>query len=606
MIVSRRYAGLPPAQVVILSGALDRTVQGGAKSDFWTPMGFIGPQKSGNLGSLLPVMALSVLLLIIPSSGYCQGAQGSQVQPPAQASGIIDRIIAGEHRYVENLKKYSPRVETYLQYDDADTELGDKVRKDAYFLGRMSFAGKPQEISFTPVALGDFHWLHSGLRRFKAPFVTRLMVDQFMTATLVDAQTFDTQHYSFEPVGWEYLGDVRCLALDVHPQGRKIEGAFEGRIWVEDRNYAIVRLNGVRVNPRRLRFYTHFDSWRENLQPHEWLPVYIYSEESDPGSPLRYKATTRLWGYDLTAPRQQEAWTKILVDAPVPVRDSSDAASDLSPVEGKRQMELEAEQNVLWRLEKAGLIAPPGPVDKIAETVLNNLVVTNNLTSLPTLHCRVLLTSPLESFPLRYTIVLSRGLLDVLPDEPGLAMILAHELAHVVLGHKLDTMYAFNDRLILRDEDLLQRLDFAREPKEEAAADAKAVEFLKNSPYKDKLGNAGLFLRAAAAAAPHTPELFGAHLGDRMVTLQGGVRLGALMGSAPELQPSKTDQIAALPLGSRVQVNAWDGSVSFPNRKSVALVDPSEKMPFQLAPQFPHLTRYEEVNGTNVAAQQSK
>jgi hypothetical protein len=269
-------------------------------------------------------------------------------------------------------------------------------------------------------------------------------------------------------------------------------------------------------------------------------------------------------------------------------------------------MELEAEQNVLWRLEKAGLIAPPGPVDKIAETVLNNLVVTNNLTSLPTLHCRVLLTSPLESFPLRYTIVLSRGLLDVLPDEPGLAMILAHELAHVVLGHKLDTMYAFNDRLILRDEDLLQRLDFAREPKEEAAADAKAVEFLKNSPYKDKLGNAGLFLRAAAAAAPHTPELFGAHLGDRMVTLQGGVRLGALMGSAPELQPSKTDQIAALPLGSRVQVNAWDGSVSFPNRKSVALVDPSEKMPFQLAPQFPHLTRYEEVNGTNVAAQQSK
>jgi len=580
MVVTRRYARSPLKQPVILSGKM-------------------------NLSSLPFLLAPAILLLIIPASGYGQRS-AAPPQPPAQASSIIDRVIAGERRYVENLKKYAPRVETYLQYDDADAQLGDKVTKDAYFLGRMSFEGKPQEISFTPVAGSDFSWLHHGVRALKTPFTSRLMVDQFMTATMVDAQTFDTQHYSFEPVGWEYLGDVRCLAIDVHPQGRKLEGAFEGRIWVEDHNYSIVRLNGVRVNPRRLRFYTHFDSWRENLQPQEWLPVYIYSEETDPGSRIRYRANTRLWGYDLTAPRQQEAWTKILVDAPAPVRDTSDAASDLSPVEGKRQMELEAEQNVLWRLEKAGLVAAPGPVDKIAETVLNNLVVTNNLTGLPPLHCRVMLTSTLESFPLRYTIVLSRGLLDVLPDEPSLAMILAHELAHVVLGHKLDTMYAFNDRLILRDEDVLERLDFAREPREEEAADAKAVEFLKNSPYKDKLGNAGLFLRAAAAAEPHTPELFGAHLGDRLVTVQGGVRLGAVMGSAPALEPAKTDQIAALPLGSRVQVNAWDGSVTFPNRKSVALVDPSEKMPFQIAPQFPHLTRYDEVSGTKVAAQQSK
>jgi hypothetical protein len=596
MVVARRSGRSPLTQPVILSEA---------NSDFGSDWDrTIGPRKSGNLCSLLTLLAISVL--IVPIGGYCQGSAAGQAQPPAQASSIIDRVIAGEQRYVENLKKYSPRVETYLQYDNADAQLGDTVTKDAYFLGRMKFEGKPQEISFTPVAGSDFSWLHHGLRAFKTPFTSRLMVDQFMTASMVDARTFDTQHYSFEPVGWEYLGDVRCLAIDVHPQGRGVEGAFEGRIWVEDHNYAIVRLNGVRVNPRRLRFYTHFDSWRENLQPHEWLPVYIYSEETDSGSRLRYRANTRLWGYDLSAPRQQEAWTKILVDAPAPVRDTSDAASDLSPVDGKRQMELEAEQNVLWRLEKAGLVAPAGPVDKIAETVLNNLVVTNNLTSLPALHCRVMLTSTLESFPLRYTIVLSRGLLDVLPDEPSLAMILAHELAHVVLGHKLDTMYAFNDRLILRDEDLLERLDFAREPKEEEAADARAVEFLKNSPYKDKLGNAGLFLRAATAAAPHAPELFGAHLGDRLVTTQGGVRLGTLMGSAPALEPTKTDQIAALPLGSRVQVNAWDGGVTFPNRKSVALVDPSEKMPFQIAPQFPHLTRYEEVNGTKVATQQNR
>ena len=178
-----------------------------------------------------------------------------------------------------------------------------------------------------------------------------------------------------------------------------------------------------------------------------WLPVYIYSQESDLGKRTRYKSETRLWGYDLTAHHKQQEWTNIQVDAPAPVRDSSEVTSDLSPVDSERQLTMDAEQNVLDRLEKARLIAPPGSVDKVLETVVNNLSVTNHLENLPPVHCRVMLTSTLESFSLAYTIVLSRGLIDVLPDEASLAMVLAHELAHIALGHKLDTKFAFNDRL---------------------------------------------------------------------------------------------------------------------------------------------------------------
>ena len=117
---------------------------------------------------------------------------------------------------------------------------------------------------------------------------------------------------------------------------------------------------------------------------------------------------------------------------------------------------------MLDRLEKARLIAPPGPVDKVLETVVNNLRVTNHLDGLPPVQCRVMMTSSLESFSLAYTIVLSRGLIDVLPDEASLAMVLAHELAHIALGHKLDPKFAFNDRLIVSDEQLLAALDFTR------------------------------------------------------------------------------------------------------------------------------------------------
>jgi len=264
---------------------------------------------------------------------------------------------------------------------------------------------------------------------------------------------------------------------------------------------------------------------------------------------------------------------------------------------------MEAEQNVLDRLERARLIAPPGPVDKVLATVVNNLRVTNKLDGLPPVQCRVMMTSTLESFSLAYTIVLSRGLVDVLPDEASLAMVLSHELAHIALGHKLDPKFAFNDRLIISDEQLLSALDFTRPQTDEAAADAKGIEFLKSSPYKDNLGQAGLFLRAATEAAPHVPHMFGAHMGNGLTQDNKLMRMSALTSSAPELKARSVDQISALPLGSRLQVNAWDGSVAFTDRKAVALVDAGEKLPFRVTPLIPYLRGLPQAPKSDVSAQ---
>ena len=559
--------------------------------------------RSSSATWLLPILLLSTPVLL-PLAGRDRSKPPKATEPPAPAAitNIVYHIVANEWKTRAKLQEYSPRVETYLQYYQPEGELGDVPKDDAYFLGRLKFSknvsNKAEEASFIPDSTFS--------RLIRRPEMLRdhLHMDEFAVEPLVvDENNFDQKHYSFDPVRWEYLGDVRCLAIDIHPRDPKALGAFEGRIWVEDHNYAIVRLNGTRIHPPRWDYYVHFDCWRENLQPGVWLPVYIYSQESDRGKRLRYKSETRFWGYDLTAHPQQQEWTNILVDAPAPVRDSSEVASDLSPVESQRQLTMDAEHNLLDRLEKARLIAPPGPVDKVLETVVNNLVVTNHLENLPPIHCRVMLASTLESFSLAYTIVLSRGLIDVLPDEPSLATILAHELAHIALGQKLDASFAFNDRLQISDEHLLASLDITRDRKEEVEADAKGIEFLKNSPYKDKLGQAGLFLEEAAAIAPHIPHLLGPHLGDGLTEDNGKlIRMRALTGGAPALSPRNLDQIAALPLGSRLQVSAWDGAVSFTTRKAAALVDPSEKMPFRVTPVIPYLKTYPETPTTVASA----
>jgi hypothetical protein len=546
--------------------------------------------RIGRAPWLLAILVLATPI-VLPLAGRDRSRAPSFDEQPesAEMANIVRQIIISENRYNIKMMEYSPRIETYLQHYEPDTEMGDVVKSDGIFLGRLKFATVEKEISFTEDSGVELFGHRPGL------LPSRLYLDQFAVEPLaVDSQNFDQRHYSFEPVRWEYLGAVRCLAIDVHPREPAGVGAFQGRIWVEDHDYSIVRLNGTRVNPPRRTFYVHFDCWRENLVPGVWLPVYIYSQESDIGRQLRYKAETRLWGYDLTAHRQQQEWTNIVVDAPAPVRDNSEQTVDLSPVESQRRLSAEAEQNVLDRLEKARLIAPPGSVDKVLETVVNNLKLTNHLDNLPPVQCRVMLTSSLESFSLAYTIVLSRGLIDVLPDEASLAMILAHELGHIALGHKLDTKYAFNDRMIVSDEALLASLDLARSANDEVAADAKGMEFLKNSPYKDKLNQAGLFLRAAVDAAPHAPHMFGAHLGNGLTVDNKMVRMSALMSSAPMLSPRSLDQIAALPLGSRIQVNAWNGTVAFTDRKAVPIIAPSEKLPFRVTPVIPSLRIYEQ------------
>jgi len=304
---------------------------------------------------------------------------------------------------------------------------------------------------------------------------------------------------------------------------------------------------------------------------------------------LHFKAQTRLWGYDLKNLGRTDEFTSIQVDTPS-VKDQSEAAQDATPVEAQRLWQRQAEENAVERLQKIGLLAPSGDVDKVLTTVVNNLIVTNNLDIQPEVRARVMLTSPLESFAIGHTIVVSKGLLDVLPDEASLAMVLARELGHVALGHQMDTKFAFNDRMFFADEDTFSNLNFRRSSADEEAADQKALELLTNSPYKDKLGNAGLFLRALQTRAPELRNLIRARLGDGLVSGKT-LRMSALLNSAPQLDERKKDQIAALPLGGRIKVDAWSNEAVMAKTKPVALLSAREKMPFEVTPVFPYLTR---------------
>jgi Peptidase family M48 len=525
-----------------------------------------------------------------PASAIAAPAQSASSLPPT-FNDILDRVVQREHLFMAQMRHMHPMVETYLQNlkNDKSDESNPIPVGDQYYLGRLDMSDGPEDVSF----VGQPGFGHRLLNKLTGVYSLHFLPMGFAQMVILDTD-FQKKYYNFTFVRREFLGEVRCLVIDVQPKEGERTARFMGRIWVEDQDYNIVRFNGTYAPQPKMNFFFHFDSWRLNMRPGTWLPAYIYSEESNLKTgltkTLHFKAQTRLWGYDLKGLGKSDEFTQILVDSPQSISDQSAAAADATPVVAERMWERQAEDNVVERLQRIGLLAAPGDVDKLLCTVVNNLLITNNIDLQGDFRCRVLLTSPLESFTIGHTIVVSRGLLDVLPDEASLAMVLSHELAHIVLGHRLDTKLAFNDKMFFPDEDSFQRLDFKRNATDEEAADTKALELLKNSPYKGKLGNAGLFLKALQQKAPDLPNLIRPHLGNSMASSKS-IRMASLLQSAPDINQKSLDQIAALPLGGRIHVDPWNDRVELSKAKPVALTSAREKMEFEITPFFPFLTR---------------
>ena len=557
--------------------------------------------------ALLPFAALAFVPALISAQDTNPAPAPPVVQTSAPVSidQVVARVIDREHFFMAQLRVLHPLVETYIQNLKDDRGGADLPASDQYFLGQLDMGHGPDDRAYASKPDGRFFYPLSILNRF---YHMKFLPRGFAQMAIVD-EDLQRQNYDFALVRREFLGEVRCLVLDINPNPHTGNGRFKGRVWVEDQDYNIVRFNGTYFPHPRGSYFLHFDSWRMNLRPGLWLPAYIYSEESNLrfgfNHTLHLKAQTRMWGYDLQKFNRNDELTEIVVDAPQSVRDQTTGAQDATPVESQRLWERQAEENTIERLQKIGLVAPSGEVDKVLLTVVNNLLVTNSLEIQPEIRTRVLLSSPLESFAIGHTIVISRGLLDVLPDEPSLAMVIAHELAHIALGHRVNTQFSFSDRMLFPDSETFERLDFARSPADEEAADKKALELLSNSPYKDKLGNAGLFLKALQVRALELKSLIRPHLGNGLAEGKS-LRMSALLNSAPQLDMQRTDQIAALPLGARIKLDPWSSRVELVKTKPLALSSSREKMPFEVTPFFPYLTRLSNANPERAAAAPSQ
>ena len=531
---------------------------------------------------------MSVPKALPAALAFCALPLAASCQQAGNPNEIVDKVVAKEQLEIELIRQYSPLVETYIQYVRLDKQLGAVPDGDKYFLGRAKLA-KGVELEPLEYELGLKRRLSEDWREFvNIGFVP----GGFLQMIYVDASGFDREHYNFEYIRREFLGEVRCLVFDVGPVRKNDKGRFVGRIWVEDQDYHIVRFNGSYGESFVLSHYFNFDSWRINIETNQWLPAFVYTEQGNVHDPqtmrLAYKpfrAQTRLWGYRPRHAAEEQELSKVLVETPM--RDLTEAANDYSPVQAQHAWERQAEANVTDHLERQGLLAPHGEVDKVLETVVNNLEVTNGLDIQPEVRCRVLMTSTLESFTIGHTVVLSRGLVDVLPDEASLAAILAHELGHVVLGQGMNTKFAFFNSLHFKERDTSRYFEFSRNKAEEQATQKKANELLRNSPYNEEF-KTELFFETLKKRSKDFPNLVSPHLGDRVAT--SWTILDATPAAEQSEAKPRAKATAARPLGGRIKVDPWSDQLQMAKWPEGAMSE-AEKMSFQITPFVYYLIR---------------
>jgi hypothetical protein len=521
-----------------------------------------------------------------------------------EQSALVEKAIAREKVVIKNIQERTPLVETYIQNMRPDVKLYQVPTSDFYMLNRVdfrkTFTDKPYAVrsdtkhGFFKGSMNAFASIGKALHLDKETF----NVDGFTQMMFLDPSGFDQQHYVFSYVRREFLGSVRTWEFDVQPKVKGF-GRFYGRVWIEDQDGNVVRFNGTyteSTSEDNNKEYFHFDSWRMNMQPDLWLPVAIYVEESqriEGGKLVGLRAQTHFWGYSLTLPTRESENVSVQVEGAV---DQSADSQDMTPLQATRAWVSQAENNVLDRLVQAGLLAPEGDFEKSTlDQIVTNLEVPNNLNFPDPIHCRILLTTTVEATTVGNTILLSKGLIDTLPrNEETIAAVVAMELAHVALGHHIDTRYAFNDRLLFPDESSFQRIKMNHSDSDNADAAKQAQVYLQASMYKDKLPNAGLYLVQLEDRGKVLKQLNTPKLGDSLLKVDGVAWMSDLARQAPKLNLDDTTQIAAQPLGSWLKTDPWDDKEHMLNAKLFAPMNARDKMPFEVTPIFYKLQRYED------------
>jgi len=462
---------------------------------------------------------------------------------------VLRRIFKGEQDTMRRLRIYRPIVETYIQSLWPDTSAQIPI-DDLYFLSKLDISRHFFENDGLDRLFGKSEesgriFVDNGQRQELYPTV-------FIRMLFIDPQDFDPDTYRLTYLQPATLGKLDCLVFEVVPVKNDAPHRFKGMVWVERTELRIVRVQGTfqvervrlgqKLNPfrRSAAFSIRFDCWRQVIAAGLWAPAYVAIDDNIPWKAIggdgttdvHYRGYTFVWGYSHLGSFQNQHLQE----------DAADEDYD----------------RVVAALQRDGLLGTPGNVEQSLNSIVEEIVRSSNL-DLPPIRCRVLLTTPVELFHSGNTIIVSRGLLDIVPDKVTLAVLLTHELAHMFLETSASAPFEYTRSLFDYDgPEEFSGLVAARHSEDaENAAAMKTCELLKDSPYLAGMDGALAFALQLASQSSQVTNLTRARFGAGLV--ESGHSIHKLQSCFPSGQG--TVQAPTLRLSGAYTVDAWTGKL---------------------------------------------
>ena len=221
--------------------------------------------------SFLSFLALGLLIVNLAAAAAAQRGEGQLDSSPPQGiteQEIIQKFAAKEKEFKTARENYAYRQSLTVQTLDGDTVNGEfKEVEDVLFddkgnrIEHVVFAPQSSLVGIT-MTKEDF----DDIRR-RMPFV--LTSDEI-------------PEYQILYVGKQRIDEIGTYVFDVAPkQIEKNRRYFQGRIWVDDTDFQIVKTYGKNVPDLGVKkrggqenLFPAFTTWRDRVDGKYWFPVY--------------------------------------------------------------------------------------------------------------------------------------------------------------------------------------------------------------------------------------------------------------------------------------------------------------------------------------------
>ena len=237
------------------------------------------PRKFATVYGMKPLLSrLTILVLGLSLGGPLCGLALAQEGPLDKSQPksitpdeIIHRFAEKEQQFKEARERYTYRQDVKVQTVDGDTVDGEY--RQIFDVTFDDQGHKVKNVVFAP---------QNTLERI---MMTEEDMDDIENRLPFVLTSEEIPEYNILYVGQQQEDELHCYVFDIAP--KEIVGKkryFQGRIWVDDHDFQIVKTYGKTVPDIRKKkgnenLFPSFTTWRQQIDGKYWFPTYTRADD---------------------------------------------------------------------------------------------------------------------------------------------------------------------------------------------------------------------------------------------------------------------------------------------------------------------------------------